>query len=200
MACCRDYRVDFRYGQSGIAVMAPHGGRIEPGTTEIADAAAGTEHNFYSFTGLKMNHNRNLHLTSSRFDEPEGIRMAEDSETVLSIHGCKAQEKIVYTGGRNITLRTEVNNLLCQAGFPIDGHSRYPGVNPMNICNRSRQSKGVQIEVSLGLRLIMFRDLARANLESATVHFEKFVTALRNALSTYRNPLTQKIYRPQSCW
>ena len=37
----RDYRIDFRYGCSKIAVMAPHGGGIEPGTTEIADAVAG---------------------------------------------------------------------------------------------------------------------------------------------------------------
>lgn len=36
----RDFRIRFRHGTSGIAIVAPHGGGIEPGTTEIAEAIA----------------------------------------------------------------------------------------------------------------------------------------------------------------
>ncbi len=43
----KDYRIHLRHGKSGILVMAPHGGGIEPGTTEIADAVAGAERSFY---------------------------------------------------------------------------------------------------------------------------------------------------------
>jgi phage replication-related protein YjqB (UPF0714/DUF867 family) len=48
-----DYRIRVRRGCSGIAVMAIHGGGIEPGTTEIAEAVAGDRHTFYTFSGLK---------------------------------------------------------------------------------------------------------------------------------------------------
>jgi phage replication-related protein YjqB (UPF0714/DUF867 family) len=43
-----DYHVIQRAGGSGITVMSIHGGAIEPGTTEIADAVAGEMHSFYS--------------------------------------------------------------------------------------------------------------------------------------------------------
>ncbi len=50
-----DYLILSRQGTSGIAVMAPHGGGIEPGTSEIANRVAGDEHAYYSFEGLKQN-------------------------------------------------------------------------------------------------------------------------------------------------
>jgi phage replication-related protein YjqB (UPF0714/DUF867 family) len=45
----RDYEVHQRKGASGIAVIAPHGGGIEPGTMDIADSVAGEEHTFCCF-------------------------------------------------------------------------------------------------------------------------------------------------------
>jgi len=33
--------------------MAPHGGGIEPGTIDIADAIARSEYTFYAFQGIK---------------------------------------------------------------------------------------------------------------------------------------------------
>ena len=64
----RDYRIEYRQGASGFAVIAPHGGRIEHGTSQIADAIAGDEHSFYAFEGLKdLSHD--LHISSNRFDE-----------------------------------------------------------------------------------------------------------------------------------
>ena len=35
----------------------PHGGGIEPGTSEVADAIAGEEFSFYAFEGLKSSDN-----------------------------------------------------------------------------------------------------------------------------------------------
>ncbi len=48
-----DYTIFHREGPSSIAVMAPHGGGIEPGTIDIADSMAGCDHTFYAFKGLK---------------------------------------------------------------------------------------------------------------------------------------------------
>ena len=65
------YLIEYRRGASGIAVMAIHGGGIEPGTTEIAEAVAGRDHSFYSFTGIKPEGNWRLHISSRLFDEPD---------------------------------------------------------------------------------------------------------------------------------
>ena len=40
----KDYCIHFREGTTGILVMAPHAGDIEPATGELADAIAGSEH------------------------------------------------------------------------------------------------------------------------------------------------------------
>jgi len=65
-----DYRVLVRRAEPAFAVIAPHGGGIEPGTSEIADAIAGEKHSCYEFEGLKPSGNSVLHITSTHFDEP----------------------------------------------------------------------------------------------------------------------------------
>ena len=48
-----DFQIQYRHGETGIAVIALHGGGIEPGTSEIADSVAGEDHAFYTFEGCK---------------------------------------------------------------------------------------------------------------------------------------------------
>jgi phage replication-related protein YjqB (UPF0714/DUF867 family) len=181
----RDYLIHFRHGKSGILVMAPHGGGIEPGTTEIADAVAGTEHSFYCFEGLKMRGNWDLHITSRRFDEPIGIDIAKNSQTIVTIHGCTGKENVVYVGGRDKSLEEKVAKVIRIAGFAVKESSRFPGINELNICNRSRTGKGVQIEISMGLRRTMFQDISRMKRKKTTKGFDRFISAMRNALSDF---------------
>ena len=56
--------------RSDVAVVAIHGGKIEPGTSELARAVARDDHPFYLFEGLKPQGNRDLHISSGRFDDP----------------------------------------------------------------------------------------------------------------------------------
>jgi phage replication-related protein YjqB (UPF0714/DUF867 family) len=65
-----DFDIVCRARSSAVAVIAPHGGKIESGTSEIATAVAGDDFNLYCFQGLKPRHNTSLHITSGRFDEP----------------------------------------------------------------------------------------------------------------------------------
>jgi len=179
----KDYHIRFRLGTSGIAIMAPHGGEIEPGTTEIADAVAGNAHSFYSFDGLKENGNSDLHLTSKYFDEPLAMDIGKRSGSILAIHGCRERELVVYLGGRNRALKEKMKIALARVDFTVGETSRFPGVHASNICNRNRQGKGIQMEISLGLRLKMFQDLSRANRKITTPLFETFVSILRDVLS-----------------
>ena len=49
-----DYAVHVRYPQdSPVAVIAPHGGRIEGGTSAVARLIAGVEHGLYLFEGMR---------------------------------------------------------------------------------------------------------------------------------------------------
>ncbi len=178
-----DYEIHARPGQSGILVMAPHGGGIEPGTTEIADAVAGKDHAYYSFDGRKKKGNTSLHITSRHFDEPIGTSLAEKSEMVIAIHGCQGKEEVVYVGGLDYVTREEIRQALTSAGFSVRETPRFPGKNARNICNRCHTRKGVQLEVSYGLRCRMFDDLSRILREGTTLVFNHFVSALRQALS-----------------
>ena len=47
-----DYTILYRELPSKIAIMAPHGGGIEPGTIDIADNLAGCDYMFYAFIGV----------------------------------------------------------------------------------------------------------------------------------------------------
>ncbi|HGC4234758.1 TPA: poly-gamma-glutamate hydrolase family protein, partial [Escherichia coli] len=52
-------------GRSDLyAIMAPHGGKIESGTTEISVAIAREDLSLYIFNANKTNNNRALHITS----------------------------------------------------------------------------------------------------------------------------------------
>jgi phage replication-related protein YjqB (UPF0714/DUF867 family) len=96
-----DFRILCRARESNTVIVAPHGGAIEPGTSEIADAVASEDSSFYAFEGLKPDHNGDLHITSSRFDEPRCIALIESSVFVITIHGEASDLKAIYLGGRD---------------------------------------------------------------------------------------------------
>ncbi|MCF8053543.1 MAG: poly-gamma-glutamate hydrolase family protein [Desulfobacterales bacterium] len=178
------YRIDYRRGASGIAIMAIHGGGIEPGTTEIADAVADRDHSFYSFTGTKPNGNWRLHISSRCFDEPIGRRMAETARIVVTIHGCQGSEAGVYLGGRHHGLKRAVSAALEAAGFSVAADSRFPGKTRQNICNRGRSGRGVQMELTRELRNSFFFDLSYAYGRSwQKPPFTRFVSVVRSVLT-----------------
>ena len=131
---------------SGVIVIAPHGGTIEVGTSEIADLIAGVEHSLFCFEGLKPDgRNRELHITSHRFDHPDCLAMAARHERVVSVHGCMGMSQI-FLGGLDTELTEVLGVRLATAGFEVvrDGH-RYPGQHPFNICNRGARGRGRRV-------------------------------------------------------
>src|ERR1700722_10923950 len=105
--------------RSGVAVLAPHGGRIEGRTSEIARLIAGDEHRLYLFEGLRTtgdNFDR-LHLASHRFDEPRALDLISRCDTVIAVHGYAAPGPDVLLGGLNAGLKREIAHALAQTGF-----------------------------------------------------------------------------------
>jgi phage replication-related protein YjqB (UPF0714/DUF867 family) len=141
--------------QSAVAVLAPHGGRIEGRTSEIARLIAGDDHNLYLFEGLRPTDDNFdcLHLASRYFDEPRALDLIADCDIVIAVHGYASAGPDVLLGGLNESLKRGISQALAGAGisYQMEGH-RFPGTQPRNICNRGRSGAGVQLELSEGLR------------------------------------------------
>ena len=181
----RDYEILARTGESSLAVLAPHGGGIEAGTADLADAVAGDRHSFYAFKGIKPSGNRVLHITSHRFDEPRGLRIVATAEVAVAIHGHHDRSNdIVYVGGRNEPLQQRIREHLTRTGFSAEIADQ-PGLQAkhrQNFCNRCRSGRGVQLEITRALREKMFDRLFPGRGRSRTHLFFRFVDALHAAL------------------
>jgi phage replication-related protein YjqB (UPF0714/DUF867 family) len=182
-----DYIILFRKTVSRFAVMAPHGGGIEPGTLDIADSIAGSEHTFYAFKGIKKSGNRIMHISSNRYNEPAALKISGDAFIVVSIHGCKKKEETVFIGGRNEGLKKIIMDALNEAEFAavISEQPGMRGISPENICNRCICGKGVQLEISRGLREKMFNNLNQRSLRKKTMLFYKFVDIIKKSIRCY---------------
>lgn len=180
----RDFTISYRHTDSDFAVLAPHGGGIEPGTIDIADAVAGNEHNYYSFKGIKLAGNEILHITSTHFDEPAALQTVGRAKVAVAIHGCKGSDATICIGGRNRQLRKKLLDALTTAGFqvvPSDSHD-LQGMHAENICNRCTSGQGVQLEISQGLREKLFDHLDHHAPSRTTALFNRFIRAVRTAL------------------
>src|SRR3974390_136427 len=113
-----DFRIFVIDRAASVAVIAPHGGRIEPGTSEIATAIAGTSYSLYCFEGLRRRPHRDLHITSTNFDEPRCKELIKTHDFIVSVHGMGGDHEAIDVGGRDIELRDGICQELDQAGFP----------------------------------------------------------------------------------
>ena len=182
-----DYGIVARPAGRAVAVMTPHGGGIEPGTSELADAIAAGSETFYAFEGLKPSGNADLHITSTRFDEPLALWLVAQCQRVITLHGEHGGDgsPTVYAGGRDAPLRRRVTLALQAQGFTVERHPDpdLQGLEPTNLCNRGRSGRGVQLEIARPLRLQMFRSLSREGRKHPTAKFRSFVAALREVLA-----------------
>jgi len=177
----RDFGRTILERNSAITIIAPHGGGIEPGTSEIAKAIARSEFSMYCFEGLKAKGNYEaLHITGTNFDDPKCLQLTGKSRIVLAVHGCNDENKV---GGRNENLKVQIIEVLKGVGFQAEEDaSSHSGHDSRNICNRGVQNGGVQLEISEGLRLEMFRGLKRPERQFTEPSFDIFVDAIRTAL------------------
>ena len=138
----RDFRVRVALRKEAmVASTAPHGGAIEPGTSELAIAIAGAQLSFAVFEGTKASRNRELHITSTNFDEPRCTEVVAGSRTAVAIHGESSQGATVFIGGADMKLRSHIKNALVEANFIVREHENpnLQGKSSLNICNRGKE-------------------------------------------------------------
>lgn len=149
-----DYKIRTQHRNSPVVIVAPHGGKIEPGTSKLARAIAGVDHNLYCFEGLRRRPHRDLHITSIRFDEPRGLRVVKSAQLVVSLHGLRGDKQYVAVGGRHRQLRELISSHLINSDFDarIILVGPHAGLEASNICNKGLPDAGVQLELTRALR------------------------------------------------
>ena len=179
-----DFQIFINTKGSQIAIIAPHGGDIEPGTSEIAKSIADKDLTYYCFNGIKLKENKKyLHITSTNFDEPHCAEICKISDTIVAIHGANGDDEIVYVGGLNENLKHKIIEKLKDDGFDArEDTTNHSGQDSKNICNKGILKKGLQLEISNGFRKKMFKGLNRNDREHPTEVFDKFIKSIRSVL------------------
>lgn len=178
-----DFRREMCLRPSPTAVIAIHGGSIEPGTSELARAIAGDELSYYLFEGIKPRGNGILHIASTRFDDPLCLDVVERSDTVVAVHGSNRNDAVALVSGLAEDLVEKLIRALNTEGFTAGRDiGRCGGTDPRNICNRGSLGRGAQIEMSRGLRLTLFVGLARRRRCMVLPEFNRCVEAIRSVI------------------
>jgi phage replication-related protein YjqB (UPF0714/DUF867 family) len=155
-----NYTIRVKTTESKVAILAPHAGKIEPGTGELATAIADASgYRLHCFEGHRRSENYSyLHVTSHRYDEPQGRQLVAPCGIVVAIHGCadRAEGEEIYLGGRDVGLREAIGRELRGAGFGVPPFAATPeefkAQHRNNICNVGQSRAGAQLELSLSLR------------------------------------------------
>lgn len=175
-----DYCIRVEDRGTPFVILAPHGGWIEPVTSELAAAIAGADLSFYSFEALKNGSHGDFHITSHRFDEPRALELVGKSWAAVAIHGRQNEgSEAVWLGGRATALCSAIGAFLRDVGFAAEPNKRLPGLHPANICNRTLSGEGAQLELPRSLRQRLASD---AHLLQAFCH------AVRSAISSSPTP------------
>ncbi|MFF4156182.1 poly-gamma-glutamate hydrolase family protein [Streptomyces sp. NPDC001678] len=175
------------------SVVAPHGGNLEDGTSELCLAIAGyapedpmtrsgsggPAYDYWMFEVLATESRtvQQMHVTSTHCDDPAALAVVGGSRHAVSVHGCKnpggsGTQKLIQIGGRDATLKKNLYDALRDrlgSGVTLtlpDGG--LDGDEPLNICNRTYSGAGGQLEVSTDLRRAMFGDFASPATRAAT--------------------------------
>lgn len=161
----RDFRVAF--GDADIArclLVAPHGGGIEPGTSELLRAISefgGWA--WYEFAGfLRKGNHESLHIASSLFDEPTLLTLLPRTKFVLALHGSDDNgDPVAFVGGAweagRATITATMNAATAKHGIrAIEAPAHLRGAEPANLANRGKLGHGIQLEFSRAARNLLF--------------------------------------------
>lgn len=184
----KDYEIKYiERPNSNILFLAIHGGGIEVGTSEVAQVASEkANQTYYEFAALLASNNHDLHLTSVHYDEPKCVELVEKSDYTISVHGYADDKQATALGGTDEESMAIFKEELEGAGFLVEeAPSEIGGTSKMNIANRNKRAKGVQLELSTALRKAFFTDnnWARKNRVNRTDTFHNYVDAIVRATS-----------------
>ncbi|MFD5322737.1 poly-gamma-glutamate hydrolase family protein [Streptomyces sp. NPDC127092] len=171
---------------NSTAVLAPHGGGIEAGTSELCMAVAGykpfdydtdpaaaaepgePQRDFWMFEALASSSTQ--HVTSTNCNDPAAVAVCSSNLYAVSLHGFATDvEKKIIIGGRDERLKRNLYEAFTASGFTTNlavtvviaaPGDPINGDDTRNIVNRTRTGAGAQLEISTPLRAAMFGDFS----------------------------------------
>ena len=188
-------------------IIAPHGGGIEPGTSELCLAIAGYDpatlvarfgdaalRDYWMFEGLRGSGNAALHVTSSHCDDGVALALCAGAWNALALHGCATatvglpdDSRTVLVGGRQNELKQRLLSAFddaCIEALDASNVEAIDGDSPANIANRTLLGMGGHLELTGPLRQAMFEVNTRTDRKNTTTElFWRFVAACRTALT-----------------
>jgi phage replication-related protein YjqB (UPF0714/DUF867 family) len=200
------------------AILAPHGGGIEPGTSELCLAVAGyhpaglpqippagVAYDYWMLEGVRERDNAELHVTAVGCDDGVAVSLCALSLNAVALHGFQPgppgmseDDQVVLVGGGNTILRGYLLEGLREAGVDARDpgqHGELNGDARCNIINRTLLGMGAQLELSTPLRYAMFAEHTRSRRKHTTTQlFWTFVAACRDTLD--RLEAEQIVARP----
>jgi phage replication-related protein YjqB (UPF0714/DUF867 family) len=189
------FTVDFKDRDYPILIFTPHGGGIEPGTTELCQWFSLHMYPYYSFTG-KGQKCKELHITSTNFGEPRLLKMLNNYKWAVSFHGMSdyIKRKVgadIYIGGYHQKLIRLLKASLSENFSVVSWEEiSYPKLSARsinNVTNKCISGKGVQIEISATLRKQFFHGKfdAKARKRKPSLTFGLFCRLINNAIQKY---------------
>lgn len=196
-----------RFDVQRTVILAPHGGGIEGGTSELCLAIAGYHpadltptpadgplHDYWMFEGLRPSRNSELHVTSTNCDDHVARALTGGSLNAVGLHGCTTSQaelpdgtRAVLVGGLNTTFKSHLLTKLIAARIRAVDASSVPGLNGnelTNIANRTLLAAGAQLELTTPLRQAMFGINTVADRKNTTRRlFWTFTAATRAAIA-----------------
>ncbi len=184
-----DWKKDTRNVGKSVLIVAPHGGNIEQGTSELTKLVANNgDFDYFSFEAIRPSNNTQLHVTSTNYDDATLHDMIQDRTATISIHGAQGEEQLVYLGGYQSPLRDAIQSQLERKGFVVKIPPEYlGGLSNANFINKVEESTGVQLELTTALRKAFFKDgdastASRKKIENWTTTMYDFAEALNDAI------------------
>jgi len=198
--------------ENEIFIMAPHGGGIERGTTELALATAGftsdfnrhpasaETYDYFIFNGKNPgDQNGSLHVTASNYDDFVANELVQNSVISLAFHGCTDEQpepntgegyKACIIGGLDIAFMTILEYQLHDAGFNarISDQEMLNGDLPDNIINKNKRKTGAQFELTTSFRRSLYDifDTPIGRKTSTNDDFWLFVNTIRQSIEEYQ--------------
>ncbi len=174
-------------GSVRTAILAPHGGGIEFGTSELCLGIAGCRpdqpasrlfqgaaYGYWMFEGLRSSDNSALHVTSSHCDDPVALSLVRNSAFALSLHGCRADQlagspvdpaksgnRAVVVGGRDAQFRSTVKQAI-RSAFTTTQITIVDGSDVSGLDGGDTANIVNRTSTSRGVQLEMTAELRRA--------------------------------------
>ena len=173
---------------SNVIITAIHGGAIEPATTELAELTAEKGgFDYFTFKAIRTKANAELHVTSRNYDEPKLMKMIANNPYAIAIHGCKGEDETIYMGGKDEQLMDAMTEEFEKLGIDVrQAPSHMSGAHDDNIINCCKTEKGVQLELTSGIRKKLFENgrynkKSRENSSNWSQFMYDFAQAIINA-------------------